>query len=465
MIFNSIIFIFVFLPVFLGIYYITPVKVRKIMLLILSIFFLSWGAARYLILYLVSVLFNYLLTVKMDSVREKHGRKNFLTIIVTFNVLILFVFKYLEFTLGNINAITGSSLFVQKLVQPLGLSFYTFQALSYVFDVYYGKYRAEKNPVNLSMYLLMFPQLLSGPIMRYNDLKPQMDKGLINFEGASNGVERFITGLFKKVFIANTMAQLWAIIKAMDPSSISVLTAWTGIFAFTFYIYFDFSGYMDMAIGVASMFGYRLNENFNYPYASKTVSEFWRRWHMTLGTWFRDYIYIPMGGSREGNLRLVINTMAVWLITGLWHGAGWNFIIWGAYLGVVILCEKFFLKNLLEKVPPILSNIYTMIMIMIGWVFFDVRSVPSALKYIKKLFGGGVFADNTGIYYLYTYLFVFILAFILSNPIPKNLVDAYKAKMNRNGKYLMAVVLLLMFILSVAFLLSQSYSPSMYIGF
>lgn len=465
MIFNSIIYIFLFLPLSLIGYYITPVRFRHITLLILSLLFFSWGSFSYIVLMLLSVVFNYLAVIKMDSVKAQSGRKNFLTLLVTFNLLIIFVLKYLGFFVTNFNSVFGSGIFVEKLVQPLGISFYTFQVLSYVFDVYKKDIQAEKNPLKLALYFLMFPQLLSGPIMRYGELRPQMEPKLIKLSMVADGMERFVVGLFKKVFIANTLGGLWTTIKGMDPGSLSVLTSWVGIIAFTLYIYFDFSGYMDMALGTANMFGYKLQENFDFPYISRSVSEFWRRWHMTLGRWFRDYIYIPMGGSRNGNVSLVINTMTVWTVTGLWHGASWNFVIWGIYLGVVILLEKFVIGDFLLKLPKVISNIYTMIMIMIGWVLFDTPSLGYAGAYIKVLFGGGKLFDSMGIYSLYTYLVIFILAVVLSGPAIYNRFNFIKYRMTNLRRVILLAGLSIMFAISVAYVLNQTFSPSMYIGF
>ncbi len=465
MIFNSIIYIFLFLPMALLVYYVTPMKWRNIVLLLLSLLFFSWGSPTYVGLLLISMGVNYLGVLKMASLKDTRHKRYFLTMLLTLNVLILLVFKYLGFFIINLNLLFGTGIYAEKLTQPLGLSFYTFQVLSYILDVYKGTERAERNPLKAALYFIMFPQLFSGPIMRYSEIKPQLAPRLIKLRVIAEGMERFIIGLFKKVFIANTLGALWTIVKATDPAVMSVLTAWVGIIAFTFYIYFDFSGYMDMAIGTANMFGFQLQENFNFPYISKSISEFWRRWHMTLGRWFRDYIYIPMGGSREGNFKLIINTLTVWAVTGLWHGASWNFVVWGVYMGIIILAEKFLLKDFLRRIPKAIASVYTMILIMVGWVIFDTPSLTYAGKYIKVLFGSGKFIDNTGIYYLYTHLVIFLLGFFLSGPVIYERFAKLKRETNRSRNILFIAGLLLLFIVSVAYILNQSFSPSMYIGF
>lgn len=465
MIFNSIIFIFFFLPLALISYYLTPMKYRRITLLILSVIFFFWTNSKSLILILFSLVINYVATMIMDARKEyRDNRVTMLVFLVTFNVLILLVFKYLGFFTSNLNALFKTQFYIERLIQPLGLSFYTFQVLSYNFDVFKGKIPSEKSFLNLALYLLMFPQLASGPIMRYSEIRPQINPKFIKLEAMYRGVERFIIGLFKKVYIANSLGALWTIIRDLPRESTSLLSAWVGIIAFTLYIYYDFSGYMDMAIGMGGLFGYKLNENFNYPYLSKSVSEFWRRWHITLGSWFRDYIYIPMGGSRTGSL--ILNTMAVWLLTGLWHGASWNFILWGLYFGIIVLLEKYFLGAIISRLPEAIQNLYTMFLVVIGWVIFDTKTLEEAGLYLGSMFfKSGILIDKTGIYYLYTHLIVFILAFLLLGPRVKNFIASIKENLTTGKKIIFVTTLVLMFFISVAYILNQSYSPSMYIGF
>lgn len=465
MIFNSIEFIFLFLPAAVVLYYLTPVKARNLMMLLLSGIFFSWGNPRYLGLMAICVLLNYSLTLLMDQILVMPARQLVLTAIVTFNLLILFVFKYLGFFFTTFNAAAGTSFYAEKLAQPLGLSFYTFQVLSYNIDVYTKKIPAEKNPVRIALYLLMFPQLASGPIMRFEEIAPQLKDRLVRPAQMADGAERFLLGLFKKVFIANTLSALWNIMKTADPAGLSALSAWVGIIAFSLYIYFDFSGYMDMAIGIAWLFGFQLKENFDFPYVARSIAEFWRRWHMTLGAWFRDYIYIPLGGSRQGVKRLILASTAVWLTTGLWHGASWNFVAWGAYYGIILLLERFFLKKLLSALPGGVANIWTLFLVIIGWVIFDTRSLGHAAAYLGAMAGVFGWTDQTGIYYLYTYLPILILGIVLSRPA----VFVHFGKLRRHmtpargGAFLLGLGFL--FVVSVAYLLNQSFSPSMYIGF
>lgn len=466
MIFNSIEFIFLFLPLALIIYYLTPMKARNYTMLILSLLFFSWGSQEYLILIWTSVLVNYGLTRVMDRILVPSVRKTFFIGILTFNLLILFVFKYLGFFFTNINGLVGTQFFSERLAQPLGISFFTFQVLSYVIDVYKQRYEAEYSLPKLALYFLMFPQLASGPIMRWDELKPQMGQRMVRPQLMADGAERFTIGLFKKVFIANTLAALWNIAKTADPAGLSMLFAWVGIIAFTLYIYFDFSGYMDMAIGVANLFGFQLQENFDFPYVAKSISEFWRRWHMTLGRWFRDYIYIPMGGSRQGTAKLILALFTVWFTTGLWHGASWNFIFWGLYFGLLIFLERFVLKPILEQIPGFLANAYTLFMVILGWVLFDTTSLGHAKAYLGALFGQGAgLWDNQGIYYLYTYLPILILGIILSRPAIFLRFKQMKLQMNKSRRRFFLIGLLGLFTVSVAYILNQSFSPSMYIGF
>lgn len=466
MIFNSFIFLFVFFPISILLYIATPNKYRKSLLLLISFVFIIWAYPPNVIIFLISMFFNYFLVRVMDKEMRKSRRQLIFLILILSNVSLLFIYKYLGFLVGNLNIIFKSGMYVDKLIVPIGLSFYTFQVLSYVVDVYKFKYRAETKITDLFLYFIMFPQLASGPIMRYDELKPQMGVKPLNGSLMSSGVERFIVGLFKKAVIANTLSELWLTIKVMPTQNMSALTAWVGILAFTMYIYFDFSGYMDMAIGVANIFGYKLQENFNYPYISKSVSEFWRRWHMTLGRWFRDYIYIPMGGSRNGFSKYIMAALTVWLVTGIWHGASWNFIIWGLYFGVLIIIEKSFSQKFLDRMPGFVSNTLTMILVMVGWVIFDTPSLIVALEYIKAMFGfTRILYDRAGLYYLYNYLFYFILSIILARPLFKKIFNHKKKNMNRSQRIALVLMYIIIFVVSVGFILNQSYSPSMYIGF
>ncbi|PKK39204.1 putative poly(beta-D-mannuronate) O-acetylase [Clostridiaceae bacterium JG1575] len=465
MIFNSIPFLIGFLPLSLLVYYLTPMKGRNVTLLLLSLFFFSWGSPQYLGLMAASVLVNYAGVRWMDGLAQKTPRKRLLVALVTFNLLILFVFKYLGFFFWNLNGLLGTQITVRQLVWPLGISFYTFQVLSYVLDVYKGQFPASKNLLQVALYFLMFPQLASGPIMRWDELSPQFAPRLIRPNLMADGAERFVVGLFKKVLVANSFWTLWQTVKGYDPSKMSALLAWVGILGFTFYIYFDFSGYMDMAIGTANLFGFQLQENFDFPYTSKSIGEFWRRWHMTLGRFFRDYLYIPMGGSREGTGRYLLALFTVWFTTGLWHGAAWHYILWGLWFGVLILVEHWGLKRVLGRIPSFFAHLYTMILVIIGWVFFALPNLSTAGAYLRAMAGGGGLWDRTGFYYLYTYALLFLLAVALSTRAPQRVLRRMKYHMNPPRRVVFLLGLVLMLILSTAFILNQSYSPSMYIGF
>lgn len=463
MIFNSIPFLFVFLPLALILYYLTPMVARNYTLLFLSLFFYAWGSPEYFILLVVSILMNYGLVRLMSRVSKPGARSTWLTLILTWNLLWLVLFKYLGFAFQNINGLFGTEVFVESLVQPLGISFFTFQALSYALDVYRQKIPAESNLGKVALYLAMFPQIASGPIVRYEELSHQLKPRLVDLEGMSQGAVRFILGLFKKVFIANSLVGLWQGVKASpDPSALS---AWVGLLAFTFYIFYDFSGYMDMAIGLAGLFGFRLPENFKDPYLSRSVSEFWRRWHMTLGRWFRDYIYIPLGGSRQGLGRYLLAVAAVWFTTGLWHGPAWNFILWGLFFGLILVLEKFFLKGVLAKLPAWAAILYTMFLVMMGWVLFDTQSLGQAGAYLAALFGRHGLTDKTGIYALYRHFLVFFLAWLLLFPRVRQSFHNLARRPSPRARLIHLALLAALFLLSVAYLLNQTYSPSMYIGF
>ena len=349
MVFSSIFFLFTFLPLSLLLYWMSPAKIKNFTLLAVSLFFYAWGEPVYVLLMIASILTNFVFGIFIESelIKEKRAVRRALFIsAVVFNILILGFFKYYGFLAENINALFNADISYSELPLPIGISFYTFQVLSYVIDVYLGKVRLQRNPVSFALYVTMFPQLIAGPIVRYSDIESQLEQRNVSASKFGEGAQRFIQGLGKKVLIANSMGALWDITQAMDMTGISVFSAWLGIIAYTFQIYFDFSGYSDMAIGLGKMFGFEFMENFDHPYISRSVTEFWRRWHISLGTWFREYVYIPLGGNRCSRIRQIRNIMAVWMLTGLWHGASWNFVVLGIYYGFLLLIEKFFLKKI-----------------------------------------------------------------------------------------------------------------------
>ncbi|MBZ9634351.1 MBOAT family O-acyltransferase [Clostridium sp. FP1] len=468
MVFSSLIFIFIFLPLTLTVYYFSPKKIRNFTLLVVSLIFYGWGEPVYISLMVFSIIFDYISTLLISKYRKrkKLSRLIFINTLVV-NLGILAFFKYFSFLVDNMNALFGLDILIQKLPLPVGISFYTFQIISYVVDVYLNKVKVQKNIIDFGAYVTMFPQLVAGPIVQYSDIFIQLKNRKENINQFSEGIERFILGLGKKVLIANNIGMIWTIIKSMEISSISVISSWLGIVAFTLQIYFDFSGYSDMAIGLGKMFGFEFIENFNYPYISRSVTEFWRRWHISLGSWFREYLYIPLGGNRVLLIKQLRNLFIVWFATGLWHGASWNFIFWGLYFGFFIFSEKILLGKLLEKLPRCISNLYTMIIVIVGWVFFDMNKLSDALSYIKVMFGlsGNAFSDNTAIYYFYTNFIIFAVAVLCATPVMYNFDKKIKSRFNARGAIVMAFNRIFILFLSTAYLVNQSFNPFLYFRF
>ncbi|MGN1132703.1 MAG: MBOAT family O-acyltransferase, partial [Ruminococcus sp.] len=405
MLFASTVFIFAFLPAVLLLYYLVLRKFRtaqNILLLVASLLFYAWGEPKYVLIMILSIIMNYLFGLLVDKFRASKTKSRLvIALTVVFNLGVLYIFKYLMFTIENINSIAGLHLSVPNIVLPIGISFFTFQAMSYVIDVYREKGEAQKNPLNVGLYISFFPQLIAGPIVRYETVAYQIKHREESFEKFSEGVCRFIIGLAKKVLLANTMAVVADYAFDMPNSELTVVMAWVGAIAYTFQIFFDFGGYSDMAIGLGKMFGFEFLENFNYPYISLSVSEFWRRWHMSLGTWFRDYVYFPLGGSRvKSKARLVFNLFVVWSLTGIWHGANWTFLCWGLMYFVLLTIEK--LIGWEKKYPDkmkILRRIYTLFFVIMGWVLFRADSIGDAGAYFATMFGGGNLIDDSTIYY------------------------------------------------------------------
>ncbi|WP_341478658.1 MBOAT family O-acyltransferase [Clostridium neonatale] len=367
--------------------------------------------------------------------------------------------------IDNINLIFGLNLKIRTLPLPLGISFYTFKLISYVVDVYTRKVKVQKNFINFATYVSMFPQLLSGPIVQYSTIENQLTNRKESIQKFSDGVEKFISGLGKKVIIANNIGLIWDQVIGNSISEISILTAWIGAICYTIQIYFDFSGYSDMAIGLGKMFGFEFMENFNYPYISKSITDFWRRWHISLGTWFKDYIYIPLGGNRTGKAKQIRNIFIVWLITGLWHGASWNYIIWGLYFGIILFIEKSGFLKILKKLPGLIRNIYTMFLVIIGWVFFEFTNVKDAFTYIRAMFGANTtgWYDSLSLYLLGTNKTFLILAFICSTPIIGVFIKLFKR--NRIGKIITIIFYILIVIIATAYLVGASYNPFLYFKF
>ena len=471
MVFSSLNFMYLFLPVCLLLYFILrSIKARNYLLLAMSLLFYAWGEPKWIILMIVTTLIDYGAGLLVDKYRGQKLAKWALAGSVVITLSFLSVFKYLGFFNQNLNQIFGAELPTQIFNLPIGISFYTFQAITYVVDVYRGKAQVQRSYANLLLYVALFPQLIAGPIVRYTDIAAQLGNRETTLPGFSKGITRFVTGLGKKVLLANIAGQVATSLIGGDLSQASVLGAWLGIFAYTFQIYFDFSGYSDMAIGLGHMFGFTYVENFNYPYISKSITEFWRRWHISLSTFFRDYVYIPLGGNRRHQLR---NMFIVWALTGLWHGASWNFVLWGLYYFVFLAIEKLFLGQLLEKLPAVVGHVYALFIIVVGWVFFYFDDVSRLGQMLKLMFGfsgqAGVLPTDTVL--LKNHLVFFLVAIIACLPVSK-LVKALLIRFSRRGTAQEAIagavgivydVALLFF--STAALVGASYNPFLYFRF
>ena len=468
MVFSSMIFLCVFLPIVLIVYFVLPKQSRNLWLLLASLFFYAWGEPRYILIMLFSTVFDYLngraIAYATEKGRHDTWGRAVLVLSVTGNLAILCFFKYTDFVLETVNRLAGTQLGLLQLTLPIGISFYTFQTMSYTIDVYRGETPAQKNIISFGMYVCMFPQLIAGPIVRYRDVQKEVDARTTTISGVTHGLQRFLLGLAKKVLLANQIGALWDFIKELGSADMSVALAWLGALAFTFQIYFDFSGYSDMAIGLGEMFGFHFPENFEHPYESKSITEFWRRWHMTLGTWFREYLYIPLGGNRKGVARQIFNLFVVWFLTGLWHGAGWNFILWGLYYFVLLVLEKIVLRRVLEKLPDVLQHLYTMFLVVVGWVIFACDHMGLLGTYLKALFGIGVPAGNALALYEWNIQAPFlVILLIAATTIPMRIAKQLTHENQRTPLLMVYTGALL--VLSLAFLVSGSYNPFLYFRF
>ena len=417
MVFSSVVFLYIFLPIMLLIYFIVPSKFKNAVMIAASLIFFAWGEIRYILIMLILAVMDFWCGQKINKYYEDKKKKRiFLFIDVGVNLAILFFFKYADFIIGNINEITGFHIPLLNIPLPIGVSFNTFQSLSYIIDVYKGTVKCEKSFYNYLTYTTLFPQIIAGPIVRYETVDEELEVKNISLDNFSDGMKRFIIGLGKKVLIANNVGALWNVIETGSYMGMSTLFAWTGIIAFALQIYFDFSGYSDMAIGLAKIFGMDFDENFNYPYISKSITEFWRRWHITLGSWFRDYIYIPLGGNRKGFAKQIRNILIVWFLTGAWHGASWNFILWGVYFGVILIIEKLFLLKLLEKMGKVFSHIYAMLLVLISWVIFAFEDLKQVISYLGAMFNIGeiTLVNKEALYYSSNYFIIILIGIILS---------------------------------------------------
>lgn len=458
MVFSSILFIFRFLPIAMGIYFLTPKKLKNLSLLILSLIFYSWGEPRYFLLMIASIFVDYFISINIEkNNKNKKIKILLLAISIIFNVGILFFFKYINFFIENINSIFNMSLNNVKITLPLGISFYTFQTMSYTIDVFLGKVKAEKNIINFGAFVCLFPQLIAGPIVKYIDISKELKNRDINLDEIQEGIRLFILGLGSKVLIANNIGSLWNEVETMGFNNISTILAWMGIIAFSLQIYFDFNGYSLMAIGLGKILGFNFPNNFNYPYESRSITEFWRRWHITLGQWFKQYVYIPLGGNRLGRARTYFNLFIVWFLTGFWHGASYNFILWGLYFFILICIEKNGLLNLLNK-HKLISHIYTIFFILVGWVLFAVIDLNQIINFLKKMF---IFnAGNEWIYYLRNYIITYTIAIIFSTSFLKKIYNKFV-----KSNIVDTIILITIFLLSIAYLVDSSYNPFLYFRF
>ncbi len=420
MVFSDSVFLFMFLPLTLAVYYAVPFAFKNTVLFLTGLLFYAWGEPVYVLIMLLSTAIDYCAGRLMDRFdSNKNIRKATLLVSVVMNLSLLGIFKYGSFFIGSVNGIFGSAIPDPGLPLPIGISFFTFQSMSYTIDLYRRNIKVQKNFIDFAAFVTMFPQIVAGPIVRYEDVSAQLASRTVDFRSMSDGITRFVCGMCKKVLIANSIGALWTDVKAQDYASMPAATAWLGIAAFTLQIYFDFSGYSDMAIGLGKMLGFDFPENFRYPYNSKSIAEFWRRWHITLGDWFKSYVYFPLGGSRGSTAATIRNTLIVWLLTGLWHGASWNFILWGLYYGVLIILEKFVFRRLLERTPSALRHILTMLAVVFGWVIFEITSPASELEFVKAMLGfGGSFANSFTLNALHNYAVTFIAAIAISTGIP-----------------------------------------------
>lgn len=467
MLFSSINFLYYFLPCVLLLYFISPKRIKNLILLISSLFFYWWGEPKYVLLMVLTILLGYGHGIFIDKFRGKTASKIFLVSSVSTSIMLLGFFKYADFFIKNTNAVLGSSFPLLKLALPIGISFYTFQTLSYTIDVYRGNARVQKNLINLATYVALFPQLIAGPIVRYTTVEEELNHRTHSFEKFAYGANRFVIGLAKKVLIANALGELCEIFR--DSSEKSVLFFWVYAIAFSLHIYFDFSGYSDMAIGLGRIFGFHFLENFNYPYISKSITEFWHRWHMSLSTWFRDYVYIPLGGNRVKKSRWLFNIIVVWILTGFWHGAEWNFIAWGLFFAFFLILEKLWVGKYLAKVPSALSRVYVLLLVAVSFMIFNANGMKEAISDIAAMFGtqGYPLITTETLYCLRSYAVVIVLAVIGSTPLIKNAVQRLQQypAVRRITNIAEPAVMVVLLLTITAYLVDGSFNPFLYFRF
>ena len=463
MVFSSLTFLFIFLPIMLLCYYSVPFRFKNSILLLFSLIFYSFGEPKYIFLLLISCFVNYVLTRLMDGFIGNKRRYGFIIIIIVFNIMMLGYFKYFDFMIKNINSLLNTSFSLQYIILPIGISFYTFQCLSYVIDVYFQKVEVNKNMLSFFTYVCLFPQLIAGPIVRYRDVHEQLKNRDHTFDKCAQGITRFVIGLSKKVLLAN---QLGEFVSFLQKSEMTWLSAWLICIGFILQLYFDFSGYSDMAIGLGKMLGFDFLENFNYPLTASSITDFWRRWHISLSSWFKDYVYIPLKGSRVKPLRLCFNLIIVWLLTGLWHGASWNFVIWGVFFAVVLIIEKLFIHSWL-KTLSCFKYLYTWLILCVGFCFF-IYSIDESLKQLSIMFfiQSMPILNPKVVYYLQSYGIIFIIACIAALPKGKQMAISFRcSKYYKNLGYLEVIGIWLLFILCILFIVDASFNPFLYFRF
>lgn len=467
MVFSTPIFLFYFLALTLLVYYVVPRKGRNVVLLISSLFFYYWGEREYVAIMFLSTAIDYTHGMLVERCKKKgndKGARMAVASSIIFNLALLLFFKYWDFLAGSLQAMGLTFMPVLNIHLPIGISFYTFQTMSYTIDVYRGDTRAQRNIINFGTFVTLFPQLIAGPIIKYKDLGDQINERTTSTEKFASGVQIFMVGMAKKVLVANNVGMLWEAYKAMSAGELTVLGSWLGVIAFTFQIYFDFSGYSDMAIGLGRMLGFEFLPNFNYPYISKSITEFWRRWHISLSTWFKEYLYIPLGGNRCSKPRWMFNLLVVWAATGIWHGASWNYLIWGLYFFVLLMLEKFFLLKVLNKAPALVGHIYTLFFVVVSWAIFAIEDFAQLGSYLKVMFGlGGVpLMDAKLGYYVTSYLPILLVAAVASTPLGAKLYHKLKTPA---AEVVCTVLVLAGLVVCTAYLVDGTYNPFLYFRF
>ena len=465
MLFTSISFLYYFLPALIIIYFITPKKYKNIILLIASLLFYFYGEPKYVFLMIAEIIIAYIGAILID--KYKNQSKNILITTLFIHVFLLIIFKYTDFIIQTINDISNANIKLLNIALPIGISFYTFQIISYIIDVYNGKVNVQKNIIKLATYVSLFPQLVAGPIVRYQTVEKELDDRVHSFNNFAYGIRRFTIGFAKKVLIANALGELCS--KTFLADEKTVVFFWIFGISYMLQLYFDFSAYSDMAIGLGRIFGFHFPENFNYPYISKSITEFWRRWHISLSTWFKDYVYIPLGGNREGKYKQIRNILIVWLLTGIWHGANWTFLIWGLLFGIILIIEKIWLNKFMEKLPSFIRRIYVLFIVMILFIIFSSDNMSVALTNIKGLFGmnGEAFVNDYTLHYLKSYLPVLIIALLGSTPFIKILIDKLRKNKYVNNiiNIIEPILIVVILVVVTSYLIDNSYNPFLYFRF